>query len=66
MARFVDSPMRREIIRRGWSVPSSQIIWKEDAVSKKCIHTENAPEPVGPYSQAIAVDGWVYVAGQVC
>ena len=35
-------------------------------MSKKRVHTENAPAPVGPYSQAIAVDGWVYVAGQVC
>ena len=32
---------------------------------KKRIHTEQAPKPVGPYSQAVDVDGWLYVAGQV-
>jgi 2-iminobutanoate/2-iminopropanoate deaminase len=34
-------------------------------MAKQRIHTEKAPQPVGPYSQAVAVDGWVYVAGQV-
>lgn len=32
---------------------------------KTRIHTEQAPKPAGPYSQAVAVDGWIYVAGQV-
>jgi 2-iminobutanoate/2-iminopropanoate deaminase len=32
---------------------------------KKRIHTEQAPKPAGPYSQAVDVDGWLYVAGQV-
>lgn len=31
----------------------------------KFIHTEEAPEAIGPYSQAVAVDGWLYTAGQV-
>jgi 2-iminobutanoate/2-iminopropanoate deaminase len=34
-------------------------------MAKQRIHTEKAPRPVGPYSQAVAVDGWLYVAGQV-
>lgn len=29
------------------------------------IHTENAPEAVGPYSQAIEVNGIVYSSGQI-
>jgi 2-iminobutanoate/2-iminopropanoate deaminase len=29
------------------------------------IHTQKAPQPVGPYSQAIVVDGWLFSAGQV-
>jgi 2-iminobutanoate/2-iminopropanoate deaminase len=29
------------------------------------IHTDAAPKAVGPYSQAIAVDGMLYTAGQV-
>lgn len=29
------------------------------------IATDEAPAAIGPYSQAIAVDGWVYTAGQI-
>ncbi len=32
---------------------------------KKVIKTENAPKPVGPYSQAIRVDKFLFVSGQV-
>lgn len=32
---------------------------------KQQIHTESAPNPIGPYSQAVVVDGWLYIAGQV-
>jgi 2-iminobutanoate/2-iminopropanoate deaminase len=32
---------------------------------KKVIQTENAPEPVGPYSQGIKVDRFLFVSGQV-
>jgi 2-iminobutanoate/2-iminopropanoate deaminase len=32
---------------------------------KKVIRTENAPKPVGPYSQAIKVDKFLFVSGQV-
>ena len=31
----------------------------------KYIHTDNAPKAVGPYSQAIAVNGFIYCAGQI-
>lgn len=32
---------------------------------KKVIETQNAPAPVGPYSQAIEVDGTLYCSGQI-
>ena len=32
---------------------------------KKVIFTKDAPVPVGPYSQAVEVNGVLYVAGQV-
>jgi 2-iminobutanoate/2-iminopropanoate deaminase len=32
---------------------------------KKVIQTENAPKPVGPYSQAVRVDTFLFVSGQV-
>ena len=32
---------------------------------KKVIATENAPKAVGPYSQAIAANGILYISGQI-
>ena len=32
---------------------------------KKIISTKNAPQAIGPYSQAIEVDGTLYISGQV-
>lgn len=34
-------------------------------MSKEIIYTENAPEPIGPYSQAIRYNDTVYVSGQI-
>jgi 2-iminobutanoate/2-iminopropanoate deaminase len=31
----------------------------------KYVHTEHAPAAIGPYSQAIVVDGWVFCSGQI-
>lgn len=28
-------------------------------------HTDEAPEAIGPYSQAISIDGWLYTSGQI-
>jgi len=28
-------------------------------------HTDSAPVAIGPYSQAISVDGWLYTSGQI-
>jgi 2-iminobutanoate/2-iminopropanoate deaminase len=33
---------------------------------RNAILTEKAPQPVGPYSQAIVENGFVFVAGQGC
>ena len=32
---------------------------------KRIIFTEHAPKPVGPYSQAVEVNGTLFIAGQV-
>ena len=32
---------------------------------RKAIHTDQAPKAIGPYSQAMEVDGWVYCSGQI-
>jgi 2-iminobutanoate/2-iminopropanoate deaminase len=34
-------------------------------MSKQIIFTENAPAPIGPYSQAVMVDGTLYISGQI-
>ena len=32
---------------------------------KKIIVTKNAPDPIGPYSQAVQAGGFIFVSGQV-
>ncbi len=32
---------------------------------KKIITTANAPKAIGPYAQAMLVDGWLYLSGQI-
>ena len=34
-------------------------------MDKKIISTENAPKAIGPYSQAVEVNGFVYASGQI-
>lgn len=34
-------------------------------MTRKTIHTPNAPKAIGPYSQAIAAGGAVYLSGQI-
>ncbi|PUA31781.1 MAG: deaminase [Zestosphaera tikiterensis] len=31
----------------------------------KYVFTDKAPKPVGPYSQAVVVGGWVFISGQI-
>lgn len=35
-------------------------------MEKQIINTPNAPAPIGPYNQAIVVNGTIYISGQVC
>lgn len=35
-------------------------------MEKKIINTGNAPSPIGPYSQAVAVGNFLFLSGQVC
>ena len=32
---------------------------------RRAIRTEAAPAAIGPYAQAMAVDGWLWVSGQI-
>ena len=32
---------------------------------KKILYTKNAPEPIGPYSQAVLKNGFLFISGQV-
>ena len=34
-------------------------------MSKKIVETGHAPAAIGPYSQGVIADGWVWTAGQV-
>ena len=35
-------------------------------MEKKIIKTEKAPAPIGPYNQAVMVNGTLYISGQIC
>ena len=37
----------------------------EASETRKAIETEDAPAPIGPYSQAVVADGVLYCSGQV-
>ncbi|HMM12975.1 MAG TPA: RidA family protein [Bacteroidales bacterium] len=32
---------------------------------KNIIHTENAPKAIGPYSQAVEINGMLFISGQI-
>ena len=34
-------------------------------MSKSVVYSENAPEPIGPYSQAILAGNILFVSGQI-
>ena len=34
-------------------------------MANKRIETENAPAAIGPYSQAVVTEGWIYCSGQI-
>jgi len=34
-------------------------------MSKKIIHTNDAPKAIGPYSQAVEINGFLYISGQI-
>ena len=38
---------------------------KTEMTKKAAIATDNAPKAIGPYSQAVLVDGWLWCSGQV-
>ena len=35
------------------------------SVEAEVVHTDSAPRAIGPYSQALAVGGWVFLSGQI-
>jgi 2-iminobutanoate/2-iminopropanoate deaminase len=34
-------------------------------MEKEILHTDNAPKAIGPYSQAVVIDDFIYTSGQV-
>jgi 2-iminobutanoate/2-iminopropanoate deaminase len=34
-------------------------------MARKIIYTDDAPEPIGPYSQAVYINGMLFISGQV-
>jgi reactive intermediate/imine deaminase len=44
---------------------ASQVRMDGSAAPRKAIETDQAPAPIGPYSQAVTADGVLYCSGQV-
>ena len=52
--------------RQVWGFYCFQMLVKLNIeMMKKIINTGNAPAPVGPYNQAIAYNGVLYISGQI-
>jgi 2-iminobutanoate/2-iminopropanoate deaminase len=34
-------------------------------MARKIIYTESAPDPIGPYSQAVLINGMLFISGQI-
>jgi 2-iminobutanoate/2-iminopropanoate deaminase len=43
----------------------SECCTKEECFEKKVIHTDKAPKAIGPYSQAILCDDFLFISGQL-
>src|SRR5205085_5126073 len=37
----------------------------ESAMDRREVRSSSAPAPIGPYSQAVASDGWLFCSGQI-
>lgn len=46
-------------------VRSKKVIFEANTTMKTIINTNNAPAPIGPYSQAVAANGLLFVSGQI-
>jgi 2-iminobutanoate/2-iminopropanoate deaminase len=68
---FPQSPPAREVVEmamlpKGVGVEISLIAEHGAAQSKRIISAPGLPDPVGPYSHAVEINGTVFTAGQIC
>jgi len=55
-----------QVIARPDSLPAREPIPQEEAISPiQIVHTKKAPVAVGPYSQAVSANGFLFTAGQI-
>ena len=47
------------------SIPTVRRFWNANYTMKKIIATNNAPAAIGPYSQAVELNGTLFVSGQI-
>jgi 2-iminobutanoate/2-iminopropanoate deaminase len=45
--------------------PDSRALREESGVALRAVHTDRAPAAIGPYSQAIVANGFLFTAGQI-
>lgn len=56
---------RRRILRCPEFLQRAAHTEKGDSIMREVILTDRGPKPIGPYSQAIRTNGFLYVSGQV-
>lgn len=64
MLKQVQHDLLVEVTLYAWGV-SGSILAANSKNMKTAVHTDKAPAAIGPYSQAILVNGFLYTAGQV-
>jgi 2-iminobutanoate/2-iminopropanoate deaminase len=45
---------------------ANQVVRLRMTSARTVVSTPKAPAAIGPYSQAIVVDGWIFASGQIC
>ncbi|MGW6302562.1 RidA family protein, partial [Peribacillus butanolivorans] len=55
----------KNLYKRSKSYEKNIVDKKEIFIMKEAVLTSNAPQPIGPYSQAVLSKGILYISGQL-
>ena len=58
----------KAILARSFTISTKKLLHLAEQIHfmvKQIINTEKAPKPIGPYNQAVAANGFLFISGQV-